>query len=100
MKCFILQRHQDKSGVSGTGTVAEGVMFENGKVALAWLSDYATVTLFENVKDVVTLHGHNGETELIWQEGGKNANPRLSLQSLFGRDGANTVHNRSRQAVC
>ena len=34
MKLFQLHRHEDESGVSGTGIVAEGVQFSDGKCAL------------------------------------------------------------------
>jgi len=68
MRCFFLRRHKDPSGVSGIGVVAEGVVFETGKVALSWLSEHSTVTLLESVEDVLILHGHEGDTELIWDD--------------------------------
>lgn len=38
-KLFYLHRVEDDSGISGTGRIAQGVIFDNGKVALTWLSD-------------------------------------------------------------
>ena len=40
MHMFYLNRLIDKSGVSGTGVVAEGVVFTNGKCVLTWLSEH------------------------------------------------------------
>jgi hypothetical protein len=40
MKIFYLKRVEDESGVSGTGRIAQGFIFDNGKVALTWLSEH------------------------------------------------------------
>ena len=37
MKIFYLKREEDESGISGTGRVAQGFVFDNGKVAVTWL---------------------------------------------------------------
>ena len=41
---FELHRDDDVSGVSGTGVVAEGVLFSSGRVALEWLSAWLPTT--------------------------------------------------------
>jgi hypothetical protein len=66
MKRFVLDRTEDKTGVSGTGFVAEGVLFDNGKCALAWLSRYHSVTVFDNIDEVEKIHGHDGKTIIRW----------------------------------
>ena len=38
MRIFSLVRHEDVSGVSGTGRVADGVEFNDGTVVLRWLT--------------------------------------------------------------
>jgi hypothetical protein len=73
MKSFSLHRHEDLTGVSGTGVVAEGVLFNNGKVAIAWdptktKAEVVSVTIFDSIDDVKTLHGHDGATEIVWHE--------------------------------
>src|SRR5579872_1239536 len=45
---FVLVRHEDVSGVSGTGVVAEGVAFSNGVVALQWASEFPTSVVFHH----------------------------------------------------
>ena len=66
MKCFYLNRLIDVSGVSGTGIVAEGVQFENGKCALAWLTESPSVAVYDSLADVEKIHGHQGDTQIVW----------------------------------
>jgi hypothetical protein len=66
MKRFVLDRREDETGVSGTGYIAEGVLFDNGKCALAWLSRYRSVTVFDNIDELKAVHGHDGKTTIQW----------------------------------
>ena len=67
MKRFELHRDEDLTGVSGTGVVAEGVVFTGGKTAVAWLSGpHRTVTLHESITSVEAIHGHGGRTRVVW----------------------------------
>ncbi len=63
---FVLRRDQDVSGVSGTGVVAEGVEFWDGKVAVRWRSLMASTALYDSMEDVVCIHGHEGKTRVSW----------------------------------
>lgn len=76
MKTFKLIRDVDHTGLSGTGTVAEGVEFSDGTVALRWLDidhdseNYQrgvrpTTVIHESIDAVIALHGHNGSTRII-----------------------------------
>lgn len=65
MKTFYLVRHIDVNGLSGTGVVAEGIIFDSKMCAMTWLTKYPTVTVFPNVSTVKNLHGHEGATEVI-----------------------------------
>ena len=67
MKTFYLQRDQDISGASGTGRVAEGVVFSNGKVSLTWLTKHSSVVFYDCIEDVEIIHGHNGNTRVIYE---------------------------------
>ena len=62
MKIFYLKREEDESGVSGTGRVAQGFVFDNGKVAVTWLSEHPSVTIYDNIGEVHAIHGHGGKT--------------------------------------
>jgi hypothetical protein len=66
MRRFRLIRDEDVSGVSGTGTVAEGIVFSSGKAVLSWCSEYHSVTVFDSVRDLETVHGHEGRTRIEW----------------------------------
>jgi len=65
MKPFWLERVEDNSGVSGTGRVAEGVVFSNGWCALTWLTEYTSVTFYQSIADVEAIHGHKGNTKIL-----------------------------------
>ena len=49
MKIFYLNRTEDESGISGTGRVAQGFVFDNGKVAVTWLSEHPSVTVYDSI---------------------------------------------------
>lgn len=64
---FALHRHRDRSGVSGVGVVAFGTSYPSGEATLAWCSGAVrSVTVFASVADIVRIHGHGGDSELIW----------------------------------
>jgi len=62
MKIFYLKREEDESGISGTGRVAQGFVFDNGKVAVTWLSEHPSVTVYDSIGEVHAIHGHGGKT--------------------------------------
>ena len=68
MTRFWLDRKTDETGVSGTGRVAEGVRFANGKVALSWLTVHTSTVIYDAMVDVVAIHGHGGKTSVTWQD--------------------------------
>lgn len=78
MRIFQLFRIMDKSGVSGTGIVAEGVEFSNGTCALCWLSDHPSVAIYNNISDIETLHGHSGMTRIMFDRPGNQASDSTS----------------------
>lgn len=63
---FVLNRSEDSTGTSGTGIVAEGICFSNGKVALHWLSHLGAVNVYDSMEVTTVLHGHNGNTVVEW----------------------------------
>lgn len=77
MRAFLVVRHTDVTGLSGTGVVAEGVEWIDGTVTMRWMDiDHETenykrgvrptTVLHENIQSVEALHGHNGATEVIF----------------------------------
>ena len=63
---FSLVRDVDESGVSGVGRVAQGFVFDDGTVALRWLTAYRSMAVYASVADVDAIHGHNGSTRIEW----------------------------------
>lgn len=62
MQRFKLIRYEDVSGSSGTGIVAEGVVFSDGKAVMRWLVPPRATSHFDSIEDVTTIHGHEGRT--------------------------------------
>jgi len=66
---FHLKRTNDVSGVSGTGErVAEGAEMSNGLVCLTFLSPYPHMNMYLNIKVLESVHGHSGDTEVVWDD--------------------------------
>ncbi len=66
MRRFMLVRSEDVSGVSGTGAVAEGVVFGVGKVVIAWTRTPTSIDIYDSVDDLLAIHGHGGRTRIHW----------------------------------
>lgn len=91
MRRFRLIRAEDVSGISGTGVVAEGVRFSTGKVALSWCSEYHSVTVFDTIQDLETVHGHDGRTGVEWLDA-----PEEADVAGHGGSGSTGGHTRRR----
>ena len=65
---FVLERHEDATGISGTGVVAEGVEFTDGIVVLKWIvGDHRSIVIWnQGIESVKAIHGHDGKTEVVW----------------------------------
>lgn len=66
-RVFDLMRSHDGSKISGTGRVAEGFEFENGKAALCWLGKFASVNVYDSIEHIRAIHGHGGSTEVVYR---------------------------------
>jgi len=79
---FVLYRYKDLSGVSGEGTVAEGIEFANGQVALRWypktynskkreareagFTFRGSISVFQSIDEIIAIHGHHGNTKVLY----------------------------------
>jgi hypothetical protein len=63
---FVLIRKVDHSGVSGIGPIAEGVQFSSGEAVLHWLTQLSSVAVYNCIDTLLKVHGHSGDTELVW----------------------------------
>jgi hypothetical protein len=66
-RLFALYRKHDPTGISGTGIVATGVEWGNGRCAIQWQTAIQSVAIYDSVDDIAKIHGHNGDTEIIYQ---------------------------------
>ena len=64
---FYIQRHEDVHGNTGTGIVAEGVIFSCGKGVMRWLDEVATTVFFDKIEDIEAIHGHGGKTVVVFE---------------------------------
>ena len=68
---FVLVRDEDLTGVSGTGVVAEGIVFTSGQVVINWLREPFSMGLYQSLEDVIFIHGHGGRTKLQFIDQGE-----------------------------
>lgn len=86
MRAFDLVRNEDATGISGTGRVAEGCVFDDGHVVLRWLTAHRSTTHFPDVDTVRAIHGHEGRTLVVFRdENGLVELPKPHLQ--LGNEG-------------
>jgi hypothetical protein len=65
---FELHRDDDVTGISGTGVVAEGVIFRDGVGCLRWLTEWpsSVVHYDRGLASIEAIHGHGGKTRIVW----------------------------------
>ncbi|MER5482960.1 hypothetical protein ABT024_07050 [Streptomyces sp. NPDC002812] len=64
---FALLRHTDISGVSGTGLVADGVLWPDGTASVRWRGEHPSIVFWDRGQlSVDHVHGHGGATEIVW----------------------------------
>ena len=69
MKSYYLRRHEDVSGNSGCGRVAQVAEFDDGTAVLHWnrgasSSGVSSTEVFASVADLLKVHGHDGRSVL------------------------------------
>lgn len=65
-RLFALVRDEDETGVSGTGHVADGVQFANGKCVVCWRTATSSIAVYDSIAAVEVIHGHGGKTRIVW----------------------------------
>jgi hypothetical protein len=69
LRGFVLYRHRDITGKSGTGVVAEGVEWSDKTATLRWGGEHPSTAVWPNVEEILAVHGHEGATVLVWLDG-------------------------------
>ncbi len=75
---FHLERDTDITGVSGTGCVADGVLWPDGTATLRWRGSRASTVHWDKVADAEAVHGHGGHTRIVWDDPDPNTEKRDS----------------------
>lgn len=65
-RLFYLQRDNDVSGISGTGRVADGVLWPDGSVEIRWRGERPSSVHWDCLADPAFIHGHGGVTQIVW----------------------------------
>ncbi len=68
-RCFYLQRNQDITGASGTGRVADGVLWPDNTVTVRWRGEHRSTVCWDGIDAVYAIHSHDGATRVVWLDG-------------------------------
>jgi hypothetical protein len=64
---FVLARDVDHTGASGTGIVADGVLWPDGTVSIRWRGERPSIVFWHSLADARAVHGHEGSTRFVWE---------------------------------
>lgn len=95
---FELQRLHDATGVSGTGCVASGAVFNDGHAVMRWLTATSSTALYDSIKDVQEIHGHHGATRVVLVDPWYVKEPIMAMSRKHYRQAA-AVIKRAHQAA-
>jgi hypothetical protein len=62
VRIFRLNRLRDDTGISGTGIIAEGVQFSDGRCVLRFITAHRSIAIYDSMADLQAIHGHGGKT--------------------------------------
>jgi hypothetical protein len=69
MRTFRLERQVDVTGISGTGHVADGVLFEDdGTTVIHWRGAHPSTVVWPDISHAMAIHGHGGATKFVWSD--------------------------------
>ena len=70
MRRFTLERTEDVSGVSGVGTVAEGIEFTDETAVIRWTVGLKSTAVYNTIDELIAIHGHDRRTTVRWIDNG------------------------------
>lgn len=76
---FVLRRHVDVSGISGSGDVADGVLWPDGTASVRWRGEHPSAVFWGRGRvSVEMINGHQGATEMVWLDGDEPTTPAVA----------------------
>ncbi|MBB1153510.1 hypothetical protein [Amycolatopsis dendrobii] len=63
---FVLERTDDVTGITGTGIVADGVVWPGGKVTIVWRGPHSSIVIWPDLETALAVHGHDGATKAVF----------------------------------
>lgn len=82
MKRFEMHRREDDTGISGTGHIADGVVFDDGLVVIHWRTATPGTTVFSSLDDARAVHGHEGKTGFVFRDQAQKDEPEIFFCSM------------------
>lgn len=83
MRRFQLARSADVTGVSGTGVVADGCQFGDGKIVIRWRGERPSTVIWDRIEDALHVHGHAGNTQVVWLDDADQAVSELDPATVW-----------------
>lgn len=65
---FHILRDVDVTGASGTGHVADGVVWPDGTVTIRWRGPMPSTVNWECLEYAEAIHGHGGATRFVFDD--------------------------------
>ena len=56
MRYFKISRKFDESGVSGTGHIIDGVVFNDGTTVIQWLTEMTSIAIYKSFEEFKAIH--------------------------------------------
>lgn len=63
---FQLHRDEDPTGLSGTGIVADGVLFDDQACVIKWRGELTAIAVWPHIDHAIRVHGHGGATRFVF----------------------------------
>jgi len=56
LKYFKVSRRYDESGVSGTGHIIDGIVFNDGTTVIKWLTEMSSIAIYRSFEEFKAIH--------------------------------------------
>lgn len=67
MRRFVIHCEDDKTGLTVTGVISQGVVFDTGKCVVTFIkSPFKTISIHDNIDSVINIMCSNSKYTIIW----------------------------------